>query len=915
MESQRHKIFIIDGSSFLYRAYYALKPMHTPEGVSIGAVYGFCRIIKKLIDKFQPTHLVIAWDSIGLTERHLMLPAYKGTRQAAPNDLHKQKELIKQVAQTIGICQIEQSGIEADDLMYSIAQDFSKQGFEAILVTTDKDLGQAVNDAGIVVYDPFKEEMLNSSALETRYGFSPSKLPFYFALIGDASDNIPGVAGIGQKTATELVKQFTSLQDLYTNLNKVAKERIHTLLLANKENAFLSEQLFLLRYSELNLTPGMCAFEAQQWNHAKNLFQKFNFKSLLKDMPTQEEELSLSQQHGFNFMMVTTPEQLTILCQEIQTHGSCALDTETNSLMAYQAQLVGISISCEVGKAYYIPLGHTQGQYIAQQQITQQQVAEQQITREIIFKLLKPLLEDATIQKYLHHAKFDQLVLSRYGIELQGITFDTLIAASLTTPDGQSLSLKTLSSTYLQQRMPTYADMMSKGKFKDFSELPLDLATEYAAGDAHQTLQLVPIFKEKLIEFEQTKLFQTIEIPLVQTLYQMEKEGIILEPAVLKKIDTEVTSNLGTLREQIVILLGEEYKNVNLNSPKQIEEILFTKLQLAPAKKTAKKTGYSTDQEVLTELAKQHPIPALIVKYRELYKIKSTYLDTLPTYINPFTGKIHTSFKQTATATGRLASSDPNLQNIPVGTIFDNDSIRSAFKAPKGCLFISSDYSQIELRVLAYLSQDKRLLAAFRNNEDVHARTAAGLFDIPFEAVTHAQRQIGKRINFSILYGLTPYGLSKDLGISHSDATQYIDRYFAQYPEVSSWMESVIEETKKYGYVTTHWGRRRYIPGIYERNKSLYDLAQRIAINTKAQGTAAEIMKIGMNRLDVLFRENKLDAKIILQIHDELLITVPHESLAQIESLVVSVLQDVVSWNVPLIVTTRSGKDWGEVTK
>ena len=896
------QIFIIDGSSFLYRAFYALKPMTTPQGVPVGAVFGFCRMMKKIIDTFNPTQFIIAWDSPGATERHALLPSYKETRQAMPNDLRAQKDVIKQFADTIGIYQAEQSGIEADDLMYSLAQDYAKRGYEVILVTTDKDLGQTITET-IFVYDAFKEEHLDLTAFETKYGFAPTKLPFYFALLGDTSDNIPGVKGIGDKSATELVKQFASLEDLYTNIDQVPKERTRALLLANRDNAFLSEQLFLLRYHELNITPEMCVFDAAQWQQARELFINLNFKSLLKDMhgpqgPTEEEHLS--KKHGFQFIAITTTEQLKELCSAIAKQGYVALDTETNSLLAYQAQLVGISLCYEVGTAYYVPTGHKEGP---------------NISREDIFAYLKPVLENQSINKYLHHAKFDQLVLARYGMEVNGIIFDTHIAASLISSEGQRTGLKILSSIHLNQTMLSFEDIMKKGKFKTFADVPLELATEYAASDAHQTFQLVPILKQKLVEFEQTQLFETLEMPLIQTLYRMEKEGIILDPTIVATIDAQVVRALELIRNEIVTILGSEYQNVNLSSPKQVEEILFVKLQLTPTKKTAKKTGYSTDSEVLAELAQYHEIPALIVKYRELYKLKSTYLDALPEYINPYTQRIHTSFKQAATATGRLASSDPNLQNIPVGSVIGDISIRSAFKAPAGQVFISADYSQIELRVLAYLSQDANLINAFLNNEDIHARTAAGLFEVPLQGVTHAQRQIGKRINFSILYGLTPYGLSKDLNIGYSEAETYIDRYFAQYPQVSAWMDSVIEETKKLGYVTTHWGRRRYVPGIYERNRTLYELAQRIAINTKAQGTAAEIMKIGMNRLEEQFKANNKQEKMILQIHDELLITTPQENIAETESRVIQTLQDVVSWNVPLVVTTRSGKDWGDVTK
>jgi DNA polymerase-1 len=893
------QLFIIDGSSFLYRAYYALKPMSTPQGIPVGAVFGFCRMLKKLMDTKKPDHLIIAWDSPGATERHDLYSHYKETRLSTPTDLYTQKELIQRIATIIGIQQVSISGVEADDIMYSLALDFVAQDYQVVLVTSDKDLGQMVNDH-IVIYDTFKDEIYDAAKLEEKYGFPPAKLPFYFSIVGDASDNIPGVAGIGPKGATDLVKQFSSLHDLYAHIDQVKKDRVRELLLTSKEKAFLSEQLFLLRYRKLEVMPDMSIFKPEQWQQARTIFEELDFKSLLKDMGVVTEKVPLSEKHGFIFTAVTQPAEIEKLCAQIREHGACAIDTETDSLAAYQATLVGISLSYKIGSASYIPLAHTTGT---------------NADRTAVDRFLKPLLEDEKVKKYLHNTKFDQLVLSRAGIELKGMIFDTMIAASLITADWQRVGLKFLSSAYLQQEMFTFDDIMKKGNFKNFSEVPIELATEYAASDAHQVIQLVPILQTKLQELGLTNLFSTMELPLTQTLYAMEKEGIILDSSVLQTIDVQVTSMLKRIREDIVTLIGEEYKQVNLNSPKQIEEILFTKLQLTPTKKTTKKTGYSTDQEVLAELAKQHAVPELLLKYRELFKLKSTYLDTLPTYVNQFTGRIHTSFSQVTTATGRLASFDPNLQNIPVNSEIGGLSIRSAFKAPEGELFLAVDYSQIELRVLAYLSQDKNLINAFLENQDVHAKTAAGIFDIPLEAVTHRERQVGKRINFSILYGLTPYGLSKDLGISYSDAEKYIDRYFAQYPQVSSWIASTIQEAKDNGYVTTEWGRRRYIPGIYEKNKTLYDLACRVATNTKAQGTAAEIMKIGMNQLHALFEHNNSGAQIILQIHDELLITVPESKVVETVDSVVDLLQNVVTWNVPLVATANIGKTWGDVSK
>ena len=513
----------------------------------------------------------------------------------------------------------------------------------------------------------------------------------------------------------------------------------------------------------------------------------------------------------------------------------------------------------------------------------------------------------------MHSGNFDERVFSHYGLKVDSLSFDTLLAAHLVTKDWQKISLKAISEFYLNEQMLTFAEVVTDQGYKNFAQVPFDLATEYAASDAHQTLQLVPILHEELKKQRMDKLYYEIELPLVDIITAMEVEGINLDLTVLRELDRFVIADLERIKQEIIEVSGCA-PDINLNSPKQIEQLLFTHLQLVPQKKSSKKTGYSTDVEVLQELAKTHPIPALLLHYRELFKLKSTYIDALPTYVNKETGKIHTTFSQTSVATGRLASFDPNLQNIPTDTRY-HIHIRSAFKPQPGDIFLSADYSQIELRVLAYLSQDPALIDAFLHDKDIHAQTAAKLFDVDLAQVTSEQRQVGKRINFSILYGLTPYGLSKDLDIPFKQAQLYIDKYFAQYPGIQKWMELVIEETKEHGYVTTHWGRRRYVPGIYESNRMLYDVAKRIAINTKAQGTAAEIMKQGMIQLNRAFEEHKLNAKMILQIHDELLISVPEHERDVTEKIVKNVLEHVVSWNIPLQVTTRFGYSWQDVTK
>lgn len=914
--SSKKTVLLIDGSSFLYRAYYGMRPMSTSDGVPVHAVYNFCRMVKKLTSDFEPQFCALVWDSKGKTERHEIYPAYKATRQAPPSDLFTQKELICEFADLIGLKQIAQPGVEADDLLYTLAKICARDGYEAIVASSDKDMGQLVETHHIRIYDPFKNIFLDEQAIEEKYGFPHTKLPFYFALVGDTSDNIPGVAGVGEKTAQELVKQFDSLADLYNNLDKVSKERTRKLLEVSRDNAFLSQNLFTLRMCDIAVKPQELVFDEKKWSDARGFFERLEFVSLVRSTTPAQTQTSFlvesaaatkpTKAYTFTPVVVTTTEQLSALCDEIVKTGSFGIDTETDGQPPYQALLVGISIACVEGTSYYIPLQHVDAEGMR---------CAEQLSIEDVRKKLGPLLSDPKILKYLQNAKFDQLVLARAGMDLVGVIFDTQIAANLVTGDNDRIGLKALSLRYLDQPMLSFNDVVKKRGYKNFTQVPLDVASAYAAADAHQTLALVPVLSQELKKFYQEKLFETIEMPLSYVLYAMEKEGIILDVEILKKIDVHVTHTLTRLYATIVELLGEQFKDINLNSPQQLRVALFEHLKLAPIKKTAQRTAYSTDAETLEKLADAHPVPRLMLKYRELFKLKSTYIDALPGCVNPYTNRIHTTFSQTATATGRLASSDPNLQNIPVEQATEQLNIRAAFLPPEGELFLSVDYSQIELRVLAYLSQDAALLGAFARGEDIHARTASGLFDVALESVTHDQRQLAKRINFSILYGLTPYGLSQDLHIPLKDARLYIEKYFAQYPGVVVWMESVLVETKKHGYVTTLFGRRRPVPGIYEKNKNLYDAACRIAINTRAQGTAAELMKIGMIKLFDIFSQKKLGAKMVLQIHDELLITVPEQDIKIVEKLVIDVLQSSVDWSVPLVVTTRVGKNWAQVTK
>lgn len=899
-------VFLIDGSSFLYRAYYGVRPLHTAKGIPVQAVYSFVRMIKKLIDTFHPEYIAIVWDSRGKTTRHHMYEQYKATRQAPPSDIFEQKEYIVQFADMIGMRQVAQQGIEADDIMYSIAQEQKQAGKTVVLISSDKDMGQAIEDEKVLIFDPWKDQVFNEETFGIKMGVPVAKLPLYFAILGDTSDNIPGVRGIGDKGAAELARQFNSIEDMYANIDKVSKERMRSALLANKENALLSYQLFLLQYHPSGQSDQDLAFDATNWVKARPLFTELDFRSLLKDIDAQENvqrgifpEVA-QKMAGYEFITILHIDQLENLIGLITQRKVVAIDTETTHLdPMIKNSCIGISFCVQEGTAYYLPFGHK---------------IEPQLSQDYVVKTLQPVFADESIKKIFHNAKFDLESLQSVGIETKGDIYDTMIAANLITKDWQRNGLKYLSEHYLGEPMMSYQEVVKDNKYKNFSYVPLELATKYAAADAHQTLRLKPILDQELKQEKLLELFEALEMPLMRVLYEMEIEGISLDATVLKELGQKVDHELNLIMDKVSSLVGMSADELNLNSPKQVEQLLFVKLLLPPQKKSAKRTGYSTDAEVLQVLSKMHPVPGLIAKYRELSKLKSTYIDALPEYINPHTNKIHTSFSQTQVATGRLSSSDPNLQNIPTITAYGKE-IRAAFVPKLGHLFLSADYSQIELRVLAYLSQDPNLLDAFEKNRDIHTETAARLFDVAPEQVTSEQRNLGKRINFSVLYGMTPFGLSQDLGIPFGQAKEYIDKYFAQYPKVSQWMEQVIIDTKHNGYVTTLNGRRRYIPGIYEKNRSLYEEARRVAINTVAQGTAAEIMKKGMITLDALFKEKRLGAQIILQIHDELIISVPEQEVIITEKLVTDTLEHVVDWNVPLVVNTRAGKNWKEITK
>ncbi|MDQ5890347.1 MAG: polymerase [Candidatus Dependentiae bacterium] len=898
-------LHIIDGSSLLYRSYYGVRPLHTAAGVATQAIYGFCRTLKKITDDLKPTNLIIVWDSKGPTIRHAEYTDYKATRQSPPSDLIVQKEAIIAFATSIGIAQLAAPGHEADDIIYSILKEHPD--VPATVITGDKDLHQLLN-GHVAIFDPFKQITITHDSFVTERGFTPQDLLLYHSLLGDSSDNIPGVKGIGAKTAQGLAQHYHTVTNLYDSLEALSSKRTQELLALSKEAAFLSEKLFTLRYHPTHFAIEHSHYDKNKWLQATPFFRQYDIKPLLPNgvvnaplfAPATDDQLI--EKPRFTTHIITTELQLAGLINKIKQAAYTAFDTETYSLQPFRDGLVGVSCAYNGQEGYYIPFGHVG-------HITNQE----QLARETVLEAFKPIFSDSAISKVFHHAKFDQSGLAYYGLQLNGVIGDTLIIASLLRVGSESIGLKALSSRYLHEDMVEFSDLV-KGK-KTFADVEIGVAAQYAANDARQTWQLHELLRKKLAQDPVLEsLYQNVELPLSKLLWKMEEFGINLDIPLVEKLAAQTQEELDLITAKIGACLhgGQQMivaPTLNLNSPQQLEVLLFDQLKLPSLKKNTKTGSRSTDSEVLAELSKIHPVPGLIMHYRELSKLLNTYLLPLPQEINPRTGKIHTTYTQTITATGRLSSTNPNLQNIPT-----ESAIRNAFVAPEGYLFIAADYSQIELRILAQFSQDQALLDAFAHQKDVHSQTAALIFNVPVTEVTPEQRSVGKKINFSIMYGLTPFGLSKDLGISPASAKQYIESYFTQYAGVKRWMEQTVQEAKETGFVTTLLGRKRHVPGLNERNHTLQEAERRITINTPIQGTSADIIKMAMLKLDAEIQRRGIDAHLVLQIHDELLIAVRPEALESMIPLIKECMSSVVTgWDVPLEVSVKSGSCWGSL--
>ncbi|WP_136798117.1 DNA polymerase I [Desulfosediminicola ganghwensis] len=884
----KEDVYLIDGSAYIYRAYHGVKPLSNSKGMMTHAVFGFINILRRIMRERDPKYIAVAWDSRGPVFRHEIYKEYKANRPQMPEDLAQQLPYIREFVASSNILCLEEQGIEADDLIASSARKLAEKGHNVVIVSGDKDLLQLVGDS-IVMWDPMKDKVMDSEAVVEKYKVTPDKLLEIFALIGDSSDNVPGVPGVGQKTAEKLIAEFGDLDGLYANVESMKKSKMKERLIENRESAYLSKDLIRLK-EDAEVPVALDVYSIQKPDDAKlaALFTELEFTTFLKDIDTSEK-ISTD-----GFSLVTDEGELKAVVEKLQECGSVVFDTETTSLDARVAKLVGISLCADSDQAWYVPVGHRDeaGERVAGQ-----------LDKELVKSILEPLFSDPTIAKIAHNLKYDFTVLDQHwGIRLAGRLIDTMIAAHLLEVPGRSLKLDDLCFDR-GIKMTAFKDVVGKDSREDcFAYVGLKEACDYSCEDVYGTLQLWQEFEPQIVEKDLDQLFYDLEMPLVPVLADMEVRGICVDEQILKELSLEFAGKLEAIEASIYELAG---KTFNINSPKQLGQLLFEDLELPHGRKT--KTGYSTDVKVLEKLASKHELPALILEYRTLAKLQSTYVDKLSSLRDKITGRIHTSFNQAVTATGRLSSSNPNLQNIPIRTE-EGNRIRQAFVPAEGYTFVSADYSQIDLRVLAHYSQDEALLAAFNAGEDIHSRTAAQIFGVSPMLVTPDMRRVAKSINFGIVYGMSSFGLSNQLNISRKDAQNFIDKYFAHYSGVKQFMEDIVEQARNDGYVTTLMHRRRGCPEIDVKNKMRREFAERMAINTPIQGTAADIIKLAMLQVEHKIAETGSPAKLLLQIHDELVLEVPEHAVEETSEMVRLAMEGAMKLDVPLVVNVEIGK-------
>lgn len=887
MTSKKH-IYIIDGNAYIHRAYHAITPLSTKNGIPTNATLGFNNIITRVLKEKKPQYLAIAFDAKGPNFRHTMYPEYKANRPPMPDDLVVQIPYIKELVKANNILTLEMTGVEADDIIAAAAKNLAAQGHLVTVVSGDKDLLQLVSDE-ISIWEPMNDKIMDQTAVITKYNVPPSRLNDLFALIGDKSDNVPGVPGIGPKTAEKLINEFSTLEGIFTDIDSIKRDKLRNNLLDHKEDAFLSQRLIALK-TDLEVPEQVEQYFRKEPDHEKlmKLYTTLEFSKLLKDnRPTTSFDPS-------SFFLVQTEVELKNLGDKLAEAEFLAIDTETTSLDPLSAELVGISLSCRQTASYYIPISHAdeQGNRL-----------EPQLSLATVREFLKGFLTDPNLPKLGHNLKYDLAILANHDMPLRGPLWDTMIASYLLDANKRSHKLDTLC---LEQgySMTSFQEVTKNAKDANcFRYVPLTKAKNYSCEDVAAVLMLWDIFLPQMIENRLMDLFEQVEIPVISILALMEKNGILVDKKLLNELSLEFADKINLLSEKIYSMAGQEF---NINSPKQLAKILFTDLALPHGRKT--KTGYSTDSKVLEKLALSYDLPKTIIEHRTLTKLKSTYIDKLPKLVHPKTGRIHSSFNQTVTATGRLSSSEPNLQNIPIRS-HEGQRIREAFIPAPGYIFIAADYSQIDLRVLAHYSQDKALIAAFRSGEDIHQQTAAEIFRVHPSLITSQMRRIAKGINFGIIYGMSAFGLAGQLNISRKEAATFIERYLEHFQGVRLYMASTIEQAKKDGYTTTLMGRKRYLPEINSPNKTRREFAERTALNSPIQGTAADIIKLASIEVIKKLNAENMTAKLILQIHDELVMETPKEEEKRAVNLLKSAMENCFVLDVPLLVNVTTGQN------
>lgn len=926
--SEKSKLVLIDGHALAYRAYHALPDdLTTSKGELTNAVYGFTSMLLNVLEEEQPTHIAVTFDK-GRTFRHEIYEEYKAHRAKMPDELRTQMDRVRKVVQALDIPIYEKEGYEADDVLGTLARQGEEQGVETLIVTGDMDLLQLVDRHTRVLTSRWRFSdtvIYDVDGVEERYdGLEPDQLVDYKALMGDKSDNIPGVYGVGEKTATKLLKKYGALDEVYAHLNEVST-RFRRRLEEGRTQAFLSRELAKIdRDVPVALDLEACRVRTFDYDEVLDVFHELEFKSLIDRLPQPRSLQPPGVAHQLNmfgeardrpsqatpaaeeevahYQVLTDMQGLRRLVSRLQKASTLTIDTETTDIDAMQAELVGIALTDSVERGFYIPVSAPAG--------------DPQLPLKTTLEALDPLLSEAAIPKQGHNIKYDLIVLERAGADVRNLAFDTMIAEWLVDPSSQTLGLKDLAWTRLHERMTPITELIGQGRDqRSMRQVPVTRAAPYACADVDMTHRLGSILKAELEERELWSLFTDIEMPLVPVLAAMEQAGVGFDVEQLERMSRHLGNRLAEIEVEIQDEVGYAF---NLNSPQQLSDALFKKLNLPSEGVRRTKTGhYSTAASVLERLQDRYPVIDLVLEHRTLAKLKSTYVDALPQMVNPDTGRLHTSYNQTGTVTGRLSSSDPNLQNIPIRTELGRH-VRRAFVAAEGCKLIAADYSQVELRVMAHVSGDQGLLQAFARGEDIHASTAAAILDVPLDEVTSNQRRLAKAVNFGLSYGQTAYGLAQATGLTQPEAEDFITKYFERFPGVQRYIERTKVLAARQGYVETLLGRRRYFPELEPDSKASHyarQAAERMAINAPIQGTAADIIKIAMIRLHDAFQQRGLSSRMILQVHDELIVEAPEGEVETATQLMCDVMESAFDLDAPLEVDLKIGQNWEEMDR